>query len=78
MSSRPLRCVLPPSISRRQCPGGTRWLAAGKEPALAELLADPLVRLVMRRDGVSPAALRDIVAAAQRGLRDRLCCRSAA
>jgi hypothetical protein len=78
MSNRSLRCVSPQAASKRQCPGGTRWLAAGKEPALAELLADPLVGLVMRRDGVSPAALRAVVATAQDRLRDRLCCRSAA
>jgi hypothetical protein len=51
MSNQSLRCVSPPSVSKRHCAGGTRWLAAGKEPPLAELLADPLIGLVMRRDG---------------------------
>jgi hypothetical protein len=78
MSNQSLRCVSPLPASNRHCAGGTRWLAAGKEPALAELLADPLVGLVMRRDGVSPATLQAVVAAAQDRLRDRLCCRSAA
>jgi len=78
MSNRSLRCVAPQAESKRHCAGGTRWLAAGKEPALAELIADPLVGLMMRRDGVSPAALQSLVAAAQDRLRDRLCCRSAA
>ena len=78
MSKRSLNCISPPAESRRTCPGGTRWLAAGKEPALAELLADPLVALVMRRDGVSQSQLRSLVATTQSKLRDRLCCRSAA
>jgi len=78
MSNQSLRCVSPPAVSKRHCAGGTRWLAAGKEPSLGELLADPLIGLVMRRDGVSPAALRAVVATAQHRLRDRLCCRSAA
>ncbi|HEX3501209.1 MAG TPA: hypothetical protein VHT04_17995 [Stellaceae bacterium] len=78
MSNQSLCCVSPPAASKRYCAGGTRWLAAGKEPALAELLADPLIGLVMRRDGVSPAALQTLVATAQTRLRGRLCCRSAA
>jgi hypothetical protein len=78
MSNRSLRCVSPQASSKRHCPGGTRWLSAGKEPPLAELLADPLIGLVMRRDGVSPAALRAVIATARHRLRGRLCCRSAA
>jgi hypothetical protein len=77
MSNRPSRCVAPRAVSKRHCAGGTRWLAAGKEPALAELLADPLVGLMMRRDGVSPAALEALVATTQERLRGQLCCRSA-
>jgi hypothetical protein len=77
MSNQSLRCASPPGASKRHCAGGTRWLAAGAEPPLAELLADPLVGLVMRRDGVSAAALRAVVATAQDRLRGRLCCRSA-
>ncbi len=34
------------------------WLGAGQEPALEEVLADPLVHLVMRRDGVTPGESR--------------------
>jgi hypothetical protein len=78
MSNQSLRCVSPPAASKRHCAGGTRWLAAGKEPPLAELLADPLIGLMMRRDGVSPAALHSLVVAAQDRLRGQLCCRSAA
>ena len=29
------------------------WMEAGIEPVLCEMLADPLVHLVMRRDGIS-------------------------
>lgn len=32
-----------------------RWAPAGAEPDLADMLADPIVRLVMRRDGLCPA-----------------------
>jgi hypothetical protein len=39
------------------------------------MLADPMVALVMRRDGVSPAQLRAVVATAQGKLHHRLCCR---
>lgn len=41
------------------------WLEAGKEPALAELLADPLVHLVMRRDGVGMTELCNHIATAR-------------
>ena len=55
-----------------------QWSAGGTEPALADLLADPIVHLVMRRDGVTEAELRHVVAAAQAVLRSRLCpCRAA-
>jgi hypothetical protein len=51
------------------------WASGGIEPALREVLADPLVHLVMRRDGVSPAELAAVVAAARQklGFRDCLC-----
>jgi len=78
MTKQSLRCISPPPASRRFCAGGTRWLTAGREPTLAEMLADPLVALVMRRDGVSPAELRAVVATAQGRLRGRLCCRFSA
>lgn len=54
------------------------WARAGKEPPLCEVLADPLVHLVMRRDGVSPAGLRAVIAAAQTRLGNRPCERCAA
>ncbi len=54
------------------------WLEAGQEPSLAEILADPLVHLVMRRDGVSRAELEAVIAAAQGHWRGPECCRCAA
>lgn len=54
------------------------WSIAGVEPALAEVLADPVVHLVMRRDGVSPCELRRVIVTAQSKLRSRLCRRLAA
>jgi hypothetical protein len=61
-----LRCLSPQAASIRHCAGGRRWLDY------------PLVALEMRRDGVSAAQLRAVVATAQDRLRDRLYCRSAA
>jgi hypothetical protein len=48
------------------------------EPRLDEVLADPLVHLVMVRDGVVMAELRAVVARAQCALRHRFCRRVAA
>ena len=42
------------------------WGVPGIEPPLREVLTDPLVRAVMRRDGVSLAALESLVAAVRR------------
>jgi len=47
------------------------WGKPGTEPPLCEVLADPLVHAVMRRDGVSRAALDSVIARAQRRLRTR-------
>ncbi|HUB94379.1 MAG TPA: hypothetical protein VL993_00590 [Stellaceae bacterium] len=45
---------------------------------MAEILADPIVHLVMRRDRVTDEALRHVIAVAQAVLRSRLCpCRAA-
>jgi hypothetical protein len=42
--------------------GGTEvcWLAA--EPALSDMLADPITQLLMRRDGVQEAEIRRLAA----------------
>jgi hypothetical protein len=42
-----------------------QWLEAGLEPALVDLLADPVVHLVMRRDGVSMTELCNHIATAR-------------
>jgi hypothetical protein len=42
-----------------------QWLEAGQEPALADLLVDPLLHLVMRRDSVSMAELCNHITAAR-------------
>ena len=49
------------------------WRKAGEEPDLAEILADPLVHLVMRRDGVSLKELETVIARARAALRAELC-----
>jgi hypothetical protein len=60
-------------------PPARAWSVAGQEPALGEILADPLVHLVMRRDGVSRAELERVIARAQAKLRrEPCCCRCAA
>ncbi len=46
---------------------------AGIEPGLCDMLADPLVYLVMRRDGVSPAALKAVIVLARAELGSGLC-----
>ena len=40
------------------------WLEAGTEPALAELYADPVLHLLLRRDGISLADVQRAVACA--------------
>ncbi len=50
-----------------------KWREAGTEPDLAEMLSDPLVHRVMRRDGVTLAELRDVIARARAALRAGLC-----
>jgi hypothetical protein len=54
------------------------WSEAGTEPDLAEVLSDPIVHLVMARDGLSRVDLERAVAFGQRQLRSRLCCLCAA
>ncbi len=38
-----------------------KWAEAGVEPELDEMIADPLVRAVMRHDGVSTEELRGML-----------------
>ena len=60
---------LPPAPLCQRQPYGT----AGSEPDLCEVLADPLVHLVMRRDGVTPAALKAVIVRARAKLGAGLC-----
>jgi hypothetical protein len=54
------------------------WRRAGREPALADVLVDPLVHLVMRRDGITLPELLRAIADAQSAARRRLCARCVA
>jgi hypothetical protein len=65
---------LPSSPGQATAPQPQFWREAGREPSLREALADPLVHLVMRRDGVSLAELEAVVAHAQARLGRELCC----
>ncbi len=46
-----------------------RWLCG--EPTLDEMLADPIVRMVMARDGVSDETVRGVFEEAAKRLRAR-------
>jgi len=41
------------------------WMRSGTEPALDEMLGDPIVMALMRRDGVTERHVRDLVARAR-------------
>jgi len=47
-----------------------RFIRGGIEPSLAEVLSDPIVRLVTRRDGLSPDDLWRVVVTFRRSRRD--------
>jgi len=49
------------------------WSEAGEEPRLGDMLADPIVHLVMARDNLSRADVERAVAFGQRAMRSRLC-----
>jgi len=65
-------------ISRHRIRPADLWREAGSEPRLSELLSDPLVHEVMRRDGVSQAELALVIAEARMKLLRRGLCRLAA
>jgi len=56
-----------PGLRRRS------WSGAGDEPSLAEVLADPIVHLVMARDRLTRSDLDAVIANGRRLLRSRLC-----
>jgi len=72
--SKPLRTVLAPSVCgrRAQPPRREPYAEGGIEPRLEELLADPVTEALMRRDGVNPSSLRELIVRTQKGLRDRV------
>ena len=37
------------------------WMRAGSEPALDEILGDPIVVALMRRDGITERHVREVV-----------------
>ncbi len=43
--------------------GARKWAEAGVEPKLDDMIADPLVRVIMRHDGVSTEDLRGMLEA---------------
>ena len=43
------------------------WRHAGNEPAIDDMLADPIVHAVMRRDGIGEGEVRAALAHARRG-----------
>ena len=57
----------------RRFRAGNLWSMAGVEPDLAEVVAEPIVRLLMMRDGVSRCALVRVLAAARVALRRSHC-----
>jgi hypothetical protein len=61
------------SVKMRVSPISRSWQEPGQEPGLVDVLADPIVHLVMRRDGVSQAELRAVISRAQARLGDCLC-----
>ena len=53
------------------------WSGGGCEPRLEDVLADPIVHQLMRRDGVAPADLRALIArvrARERGASSECLC----
>ena len=45
---------------------GRDYMQAGMEPSLAEALCDPIVQLLMRRDGLEPTEMRRVIDASRR------------
>lgn len=62
----------------RLAPSRDPWAKAGIEPRLEEVLADPVVHLVMRRDRVSERELRAVIERARARLSNAPCCCCAA
>jgi len=67
-----------PVAAPAELPQPQLWREAGREPPLEDALSDPLVHLVMRRDGVTLAELVAVICRARVKLRRAPCCRRAA
>ena len=50
--------------------GEGRWTDPNREPALDEILSDPVIRAVMRRDGLDPCEVRRFMVETARRLDD--------
>src|SRR5690554_394834 len=55
----PMRSPSTQTLSGRGMMG--KWLRPGEQPRLQEMLDDPIVRLVMRRDGVARDQVEQLV-----------------
>lgn len=56
---------------RPRPPRKEMYAEGGTEPNLEDLLRDPLTEVLMRRDGVSVASLRELIRNTRNGLRQR-------
>jgi hypothetical protein len=63
--------AMTPKGPRRQPARREQYAEAGIEPALEDLLTDPLTQALMHRDGVSATSLRALIRATREGLRAR-------
>jgi hypothetical protein len=54
---------------RRRRPRNEPYAIAGVEPAIEEILSDPITCALMRRDGVSEATLRTLLTSVRTNLR---------
>jgi hypothetical protein len=52
------------SVRRRLDP----WSNASDEPRLSDVLADPIIKMMMKTDGISQLAINDIVSSARQRL----------
>jgi hypothetical protein len=61
----------PVSGRRARPPRRELYAEGGIEPRLEDLLTDPLTEALMRRDGVNPTVLRELIVSTRHGLRRR-------
>ncbi|MFZ1416657.1 MAG: hypothetical protein WAS73_19090 [Defluviicoccus sp.] len=56
-------------VPRRRQPRNEPYAIAGVEPAIEEILSDPITCALMRRDGVSETTLRTLLTSMRTSLR---------